>query len=108
MNKIYKSLIKVGTLTWNGTETAEFYIVIAESIGGHKIQLITNETWSFFSEFMCGQEYFLSVQAVDSVCTSQPSQPSQLNSGTLQTFVFKTFFLFLSSNAKINKNNNYR
>lgn len=84
-----QSIFKVGSLTWNGSKTAEFYIVTAESIGGHKIQLVTNDTWSFFSEFLCGQEYFLSVQAVDSVCASRPSQPSQLNSGTLKTMLFK-------------------
>lgn len=72
-------------MTWNASETAEFYIVTAESSSGHKIQLSTNETSTFFSEFMCGHEYFLSVQAVDSVCTSLPSQPLQLNSGRFRT-----------------------
>lgn len=72
-------------MTWNASETADFYIVTAESSGGHKIQLSTNETSTFFSEFICGQAYFLSVQAVDSVCTSLPSQPLQLNSGRFQT-----------------------
>ncbi|XP_075901618.1 uncharacterized protein fndc7b isoform X2 [Nelusetta ayraudi] len=70
--------MKVGSLTWNASETAEFYTVTAESSSGHKVQLGTNETWAFIAEFLCGQEYFLSVQAVDSVCTSQPSLPSRL------------------------------
>ncbi|PWA21255.1 hypothetical protein CCH79_00009504 [Gambusia affinis] len=69
---------KVGSLTWNASETAEFYIVTAETNSGHKVQLSTNDTWAFISEFLCGQEYFLSVQAADSVCTSRPSQPSKL------------------------------
>lgn len=72
----------MGSLTWNASETAEFYIVTAESSTGHKVQLSTNETWTFISEFLCGQEYFLSVQAVDSVCTSQPSLTSKLISGS--------------------------
>nr|XP_019965387.1 PREDICTED: uncharacterized protein LOC109644441 [Paralichthys olivaceus] len=72
--------IKVGSLTWNASETAELYIVTAETSGGHKVQLSTNDTWTFISEFLCGQEYFLSVQAVDSECTSQPSPPSVLKS----------------------------
>ncbi|XP_034002008.1 fibronectin type III domain-containing protein 7-like [Trematomus bernacchii] len=63
---------KVGSLTWNASDTAEFYIVTAESNSGHKVQLGTNDTWTFISEFECGQEYFLSVQAADSVCTSRP------------------------------------
>ena len=75
------SVSKVGSLTWNASETAEFYIVTAEASSGHKVQLSTNETWTFISEFLCGQDYFLSVQAVDSVCTSRPSQPSKLQSG---------------------------
>lgn len=81
---------KVGSLNWNASETAEFYTVTAESSsGGHKVQLGTNETFAFISEFLCGQEYFLSVQAVDSVCTSQPSLPSRLKSGG---FVFQIPF----------------
>nr|XP_046247875.1 uncharacterized protein LOC124060678 [Scatophagus argus] len=72
--------MKVGSLTWNASETAEFYMVTAETYSGHKVQLSTNDTWTFISEFLCGQEYFLSVQAADSVCTSRPSQPSKLNS----------------------------
>uniref|UniRef100_A0A8P4G5R4 Fibronectin type-III domain-containing protein n=1 Tax=Dicentrarchus labrax TaxID=13489 RepID=A0A8P4G5R4_DICLA len=71
---------KVGSLTWNASETAEFYIVTAETNSGHKVQLSTNDTWTFISEFLCGQEYFLSVQAADSVCTSRPSNPSKLES----------------------------
>ncbi|XP_034066039.1 uncharacterized protein LOC117542456 [Gymnodraco acuticeps] len=71
---------KVGSLTWNASDTAEFYTVTAESNSGHKVQLSTTDTWTFISEFECGQEYFLSVQAADSVCTSRPSQPSTLES----------------------------
>ncbi|XP_041862145.1 fibronectin-like [Melanotaenia boesemani] len=70
--------LKVGSLTWNASKTAEYYIVTAQTNFGHKVQLSTNETWTFISEFLCGQEYFLSVQAADSVCTSRPSQPSKL------------------------------
>ncbi|XP_034439595.1 uncharacterized protein LOC117760582 [Hippoglossus hippoglossus] len=72
--------IRVVSLTWNASETAEFYIVTAKNSNGHKVQLSTNDTWTFISEFLCGQEYFLSVQAADSECTSQPSPPSVLKS----------------------------
>ncbi|KAF7660957.1 hypothetical protein LDENG_00272160 [Lucifuga dentata] len=71
---------KVASLTWNATETADFYIVTAETNNGHKVQLSTSDTFTFISEFMCGQEYFLSVQAEDSVCRSAPSIPEMLNS----------------------------
>ncbi|KAI3368520.1 hypothetical protein L3Q82_025527 [Scortum barcoo] len=72
--------MKVGSLTWNASDTAEFYIVTAETNSGHKVQLSTNDTWTYISEFLCGKQYFLSVQAVDSVCTSMPSPPSTLMS----------------------------
>ncbi|XP_034531079.1 uncharacterized protein LOC117806306 [Notolabrus celidotus] len=71
---------KFGSLTWDPSETAEYYIVTAETNSGLKVQLSTNDTWTFISEFLCGEEYFLSVQAADSECTSLPSQPSMLQS----------------------------
>ncbi|XP_074523504.1 uncharacterized protein fndc7b [Halichoeres trimaculatus] len=70
--------LKFGSLTWDPVDTAGYYLVTAESNSGHKVQLSTNDTWTFISEFMCGEEYFLSVQAADSECTSLPSQPSKL------------------------------
>jgi len=70
-------------MTWDASDSAELYIVTAETNSGHKEQLSTNETWTFISEFLCGHEYFLSIQAVDSVCTSLPSQPLTLQSGSL-------------------------
>lgn len=76
-------LLKAGYLTWNASETAETYIVTAQTNGGHKVQFSTNETSTFIAELTCGQEYFLSVQAVDSVCRSVPSMPEVLKSGTL-------------------------
>ncbi|TKS74220.1 Fibronectin type III domain-containing protein 7 [Collichthys lucidus] len=72
--------IKVATMSWNASETATSYIATAQTNSGHKMEVSTNVTWTFFSELQCGQEYFLSVQASDSECTSQPSQPSRLYS----------------------------
>lgn len=83
---------KVGSLAWNASETAEFYIVTAENNIGHKVQLSTNDTWTYISEFHCGQEYFLSVQAADSVCTSRPSPPLNLTSGKIQFILGKICF----------------
>lgn len=70
-------------MTWNGSEASDFYIVTAETNSGHKVQLSTNETWTFISEFHCGRVYYLSVQAVDSECTSRPSRPSELQTGRM-------------------------
>lgn len=72
----------MGSLTWNASDTAELYIVTAETTG-HKVLLSTNETWTFLSELHCGEKYFLSVQAHDSVCKSLPSPPLMLESGRL-------------------------
>ncbi|TMS20668.1 Fibronectin type III domain-containing protein 7 [Larimichthys crocea] len=72
--------IKVATMSWNASETATSYIATAQTNSGHKMEVSTDVTWTFFSELQCGQEYFLSVQASDSECTSQPSQPSRLYS----------------------------
>ncbi|XP_068446237.1 uncharacterized protein [Clinocottus analis] len=71
---------KVGSLTWEASDAAEFYVVAAETDSGHSVQLSTNETWAFISEFLCGHKYFLSVQAVDSVCRGLPSQPLERES----------------------------
>ncbi|XP_054646058.1 uncharacterized protein LOC129188936 [Dunckerocampus dactyliophorus] len=71
---------KVASLTWNPVETADYYIVSAGANSSHAVQLSTNDTWTFFHEFLCGQVYFLTVQAVDSMCTSRPSEPSVLKS----------------------------
>ncbi|KAK9519631.1 hypothetical protein VZT92_022346 [Zoarces viviparus] len=80
LNSSLNCTTKVESLTWNASDAAEFYIVAAETNSGHKVQLSTNDTWTFISEFLCGQTYLLSVQAVESVCTSIPSQPLMLQS----------------------------
>ncbi|CAL8306274.1 unnamed protein product [Lota lota] len=71
---------KVATLTWNASEAADIYSVTAETGGGHVLSLVTVDTFAQFSEFLCGEEYFLSVSAVESVCRSAPSTPVNLKS----------------------------
>ncbi|KAM9385761.1 uncharacterized protein fndc7b [Pholidichthys leucotaenia] len=71
---------KVAVLSWVPSETAKYYIVTAETNSGHIVGLSTNETWTAVSDLLCGQEYFLSVQAADSVCTSGHSLPLSLQS----------------------------
>ncbi|KAM7387682.1 hypothetical protein PAMP_023904 [Pampus punctatissimus] len=92
---------KVGSLSWNASETAAFYIVTAETNSGHKVQLSTNDTWTYISEFLCGQEYFLSVQAVDAVCTSRPSVPSKLMSEPCPPTGISSFMNCLSNIAVV-------
>ncbi|XP_071200535.1 mucin-3B [Salvelinus alpinus] len=69
---------RVGSLTWDLSHGADFYMVTAETNAGHKVELSTNDTNAYISEFQCGQEYYLSVQAVDSECRSAPSPPATL------------------------------
>ncbi|XP_078116029.1 receptor-type tyrosine-protein phosphatase beta-like [Sander vitreus] len=95
---------EVGSLTWNASETAEFYAVTAKTNNGHQVQLSTNETWTFISEFLCGQEYFLYVQAVDSVCTSLPSQPSTLKSEPCPPTGVSSFMNCISNIAVVSWN----
>ncbi|XP_035863315.1 uncharacterized protein LOC116038126 [Sander lucioperca] len=96
--------MKVGSLTWNASATAEFYAVTAKTNNGHQVQLSTNETWTFISEFLCGQEYFLYVQAVDSVCTSLPSQPSTLESEPCPPTGVSSFMNCISNIAVVSWN----
>ncbi|XP_067303573.1 fibronectin [Pseudorasbora parva] len=72
--------MKVGSLTWEASENAQMYLVSAESISGHRIELSTNDTSAQFSEFHCGQPYYLTVQVVGQVCRSPPSNASVLQS----------------------------
>ncbi|XP_041914101.1 uncharacterized protein LOC121678548 [Alosa sapidissima] len=70
--------LRVGSLTWDPSETAETYVVNAEAADGHTVALSTNNTRASISEFHCGQEYYLTVSAVGPNCTSRPSMPAQL------------------------------
>ncbi|KAK2835181.1 hypothetical protein Q5P01_015665 [Channa striata] len=93
---------KVASLSWNASETAEFYTVTAETTNSsHKLQLSTTDTWTFISEFQCGQDYFLSVQAVDSMCTSRPSQPLQLPSQPCSPTAVSSFVNCVSNIAVV-------
>ncbi|XP_076010518.1 fibronectin type III domain-containing protein 7-like [Genypterus blacodes] len=72
--------LKAAYLTWSASEAADAYIVTAQTNGGHKVELSTSETSTFIAGLMCGQEYFLSVQATDSVCKSVSSVTEVLKS----------------------------
>ncbi|KAM8884839.1 fibronectin type III domain-containing protein 7 [Synchiropus picturatus] len=72
--------MKVASVSWDPSDTALSYVVTAETNEGHKLQQSTNSTTVFFSEFLCGHLYFLSVQAVDAECISDPSAVMELNS----------------------------
>ncbi|XP_077060714.1 uncharacterized protein fndc7b [Siphateles boraxobius] len=70
--------MRVASLTWEESENASMYLVSAESSSGHRVALSTNNTSAQFSEFNCGQPYFLTVLVVGNVCRSPPSNASVL------------------------------
>ena len=72
---------QVATLTWDRSEGAVVYNVTAETSGGHVLSAGTAGTMAQFSDLQCGQTYFLSVQAVESVCRSVRSPAITLESG---------------------------
>ncbi|CAL8396350.1 unnamed protein product [Boreogadus saida] len=72
--------LRVATLTWDPSEGAVVYNATAETSGGHVLSAGTAGTVAQFSDLQCGQTYFLSVQAVESVCRSVPSPAITLDS----------------------------
>ncbi|KAL2090270.1 hypothetical protein ACEWY4_014958 [Coilia grayii] len=70
--------MRVGTLTWVPSETAELYVVQAVGDDGHTVALSTSGITASISEFRCGQDYYLTVSAVGPNCTSGPSEPAVL------------------------------
>ncbi|XP_051515678.1 uncharacterized protein LOC127418869 [Myxocyprinus asiaticus] len=70
--------LRVASLTWEAVENAQIYLVSAEASSGHQVSLSTNNTSAQISEFYCGQQYFLTVQAVGHACRSRPSNASVL------------------------------
>ncbi|XP_057183469.1 G surface protein, allelic form 156-like [Triplophysa rosa] len=65
--------LKVTSLTWEANETAELYVVSAESTTGHQVELSTGNTSAQISEFSCGQQYYVTVIAVEQICRSRAS-----------------------------------
>ncbi|XP_056304665.1 uncharacterized protein LOC130216807 [Danio aesculapii] len=74
----YDCAMKVASLSWEASGSAQMYMVSAESNIGHQVELSTNDTSAQISEFKCGQSYFLTVQAVGHICWSIASNVSVL------------------------------
>ena len=82
---LFCSNLKVGTLSWDASEAAENYVVTAQTNSGHVMHLNTTNTSAAISNFLCGEEYFLSVAAHDSMCQSSDSPPVLLTTGIQYT-----------------------
>ncbi|XP_017573413.2 uncharacterized protein LOC108439482 [Pygocentrus nattereri] len=70
--------LKVGSLTWLPSQSAESYVVTAEASSGHRVELSTNSAMVQISELLCGQEYYLTVRAIGQGCRSSASNASLL------------------------------
>ncbi|XP_066528003.1 fibronectin-like [Hoplias malabaricus] len=70
--------LKVGSLTWNSSQSAESYLVTAEAGSGHRVEMTTNSTHAQIPELHCGQQYYLTVIAIGQGCRSSPSNTSAL------------------------------
>ncbi|XP_017277744.1 serine-rich adhesin for platelets-like [Kryptolebias marmoratus] len=69
--------LKAVSLTWNGSNGTKQYIVSAES-GVSSVSFNTNVTTVHISEFVCGQNYNLTVTPQNQHCTGSPSAPSSV------------------------------
>uniref|UniRef100_A0A8C1ZR06 Fibronectin type III domain-containing protein 7 n=1 Tax=Cyprinus carpio TaxID=7962 RepID=A0A8C1ZR06_CYPCA len=70
----------VGTLSWASSVGAETYEVTAVSGDGNRLAFSTNITSGFLSGLLCGQQYQITVRAINRQCTSVLSSPAYLSS----------------------------
>uniref|UniRef100_A0A9J8D0Q5 Fibronectin type III domain-containing protein 7 n=1 Tax=Cyprinus carpio carpio TaxID=630221 RepID=A0A9J8D0Q5_CYPCA len=70
----------VGTLSWASSAGAETYEVTAVSGDGNRLTFSTNITSGFLSGLLCGQQYQITVRAINRQCTSVLSSPAYLSS----------------------------
>uniref|UniRef100_A0A672QZ12 Fibronectin type III domain containing 7, related sequence 4 n=1 Tax=Sinocyclocheilus grahami TaxID=75366 RepID=A0A672QZ12_SINGR len=70
----------VGTLSWASSAGAETYEVTAVSGDGNPLAFSTNITSGFLSELLCGQQYQITVRAINRQCRSVLSSPAYLSS----------------------------
>ncbi|XP_077077959.1 uncharacterized protein fndc7rs1 [Siphateles boraxobius] len=69
----------LGTLSWTSSAGAETYAVEAVSGNGNTLAFSTNITSGFLSELLCGQQYQITVKAINRQCRSAQSSPANLS-----------------------------
>lgn len=68
---------KVVSLSWDASNGTKMYMVSAE--GGYRsIGLTTNATTAYFSDFICGQNYSLTVTPQNQQCLGSASAPASI------------------------------
>ncbi|KAK2900552.1 hypothetical protein Q8A67_008667 [Cirrhinus molitorella] len=70
----------VGQLSWASSAGAKTYEVVAVSGDGNITTFSTNITTGFLSEMLCGQQYQITVRAINSQCRSALSSSAYLSS----------------------------
>ncbi|KAK1803500.1 hypothetical protein P4O66_020926, partial [Electrophorus voltai] len=70
--------LRVASLTWSPSLSAQSYMVTAVASSGHLVALTTNDTSAQISELQCGLQYSLTVRAVNHWCKSALSNTSFL------------------------------
>uniref|UniRef100_A0AAY5EDR8 Fibronectin type-III domain-containing protein n=1 Tax=Electrophorus electricus TaxID=8005 RepID=A0AAY5EDR8_ELEEL len=73
--------LRVASLTWSPSLSAQSYMVTAVASSGHLVALTTNDTSAQISELQCGLQYSLTVRAVNHWCKSALSNTSFLQTG---------------------------
>ncbi|XP_063075940.1 uncharacterized protein LOC134465972, partial [Engraulis encrasicolus] len=75
----FDCMSKTASLHWSDSAGAQTYVVRAEAPFGHPVALSTNDTSAQLSELTCGQNYSLTVSALNSRCRGEStSEPTSL------------------------------
>ncbi|KAK1165326.1 hypothetical protein AOXY_G13825 [Acipenser oxyrinchus oxyrinchus] len=69
------------SVTWDGSNGAELYLVTAEGRDGHTAQCNTNDTHCDFDQLHCGHVYTITAFALSSGCRSPMSTPIEIKTG---------------------------
>uniref|UniRef100_A0A673N0Z3 Fibronectin type III domain containing 7, related sequence 4 n=1 Tax=Sinocyclocheilus rhinocerous TaxID=307959 RepID=A0A673N0Z3_9TELE len=88
----------VGTLSWASSAGAETYEVTAVSGDGNPLAFSTNITSGFLSELLCGQQYQITVRAINRQCRSVLSSPAYLSQ---MLFLFSSPLLNCDTNSAV-------
>lgn len=86
----FDCMSKTASLHWSDSAGAQTYVVRAEAPFGHPVALSTNDTSAQLSELTCGQNYSLTVSALNSRCRGEStSEPTSLQTGVFLKNYFR-------------------
>nr|XP_055057047.1 uncharacterized protein LOC129441425 [Misgurnus anguillicaudatus] len=70
------------TVTWGSSQGAVLYSVTASSVNGQSINCTSGSTSCVLSPLACGQQYTITMRAVGTNYSSEPSTPVQIQTGS--------------------------